>query len=182
MSKSSIEWTDDTWNPVSGCTRVSAGCDPMLGSRYALTRIVVAVLRGRTSETLRRIHMRMRLWDSIRRAFDSHLAHREPACDAQWTEAPLDFRAGYLACFRSCDAPVHPLQVGDRAFQKLLACAHRHTRENQPSSARAASRVRNHCSQLFGHLSKTDFFHPRMSYPLRNSIPQPDSVGVNYGE
>lgn len=27
MSKSTIEWTDDTWNPVSGCTRVSAGCD-----------------------------------------------------------------------------------------------------------------------------------------------------------
>ena len=25
MSK--IEWTDETWNPVSGCTRVSAGCD-----------------------------------------------------------------------------------------------------------------------------------------------------------
>ena len=24
---SSIEWTEATWNPVSGCTRVSAGCD-----------------------------------------------------------------------------------------------------------------------------------------------------------
>ena len=24
---SSIEWTDDTWNPVTGCTRVSPGCD-----------------------------------------------------------------------------------------------------------------------------------------------------------
>lgn len=24
---SSIEWTDMTWNPVSGCTRASAGCD-----------------------------------------------------------------------------------------------------------------------------------------------------------
>jgi hypothetical protein len=24
---SGIEWTDVTWNPVTGCTRVSAGCD-----------------------------------------------------------------------------------------------------------------------------------------------------------
>lgn len=27
MSKSKIEWTTDTWNPVTGCTRVSSGCD-----------------------------------------------------------------------------------------------------------------------------------------------------------
>jgi protein gp37 len=26
MAKSSIEWTSHTWNPVSGCTKVSAGC------------------------------------------------------------------------------------------------------------------------------------------------------------
>ena len=24
---SAIEWTEKTWNPVTGCTRVSAGCD-----------------------------------------------------------------------------------------------------------------------------------------------------------
>ena len=24
---SNIEWTDETWNPVTGCTRVSPGCD-----------------------------------------------------------------------------------------------------------------------------------------------------------
>lgn len=27
MAQSSIEWTEATWNPVSGCTRASAGCD-----------------------------------------------------------------------------------------------------------------------------------------------------------
>jgi len=27
MAETSIEWADVTWNPVSGCTRVSAGCD-----------------------------------------------------------------------------------------------------------------------------------------------------------
>lgn len=31
--KSSIEWTEATWNPVTGCDRVSAGCD----NCYALT-------------------------------------------------------------------------------------------------------------------------------------------------
>lgn len=25
--RSAIEWTDSTWNPVTGCTKVSAGCD-----------------------------------------------------------------------------------------------------------------------------------------------------------
>ncbi|HXC24355.1 MAG TPA: phage Gp37/Gp68 family protein [Gemmatimonadaceae bacterium] len=31
--KTGIEWTDSTWNPVTGCTQVSAGCDHC----YALT-------------------------------------------------------------------------------------------------------------------------------------------------
>ena len=26
MGKSKIEWTDETWNPVTGCSKVSAGC------------------------------------------------------------------------------------------------------------------------------------------------------------
>jgi protein gp37 len=25
---SAIEWTDATWNPVTGCTKISAGCVP----------------------------------------------------------------------------------------------------------------------------------------------------------
>src|SRR5258705_9965777 len=29
--RTGIEWTDATWNPVTGCTKVTAGCDHCLG-------------------------------------------------------------------------------------------------------------------------------------------------------
>lgn len=37
--QTSIEWTDTTWNPVVGCTRVSAGCDHCYAARLAATRL-----------------------------------------------------------------------------------------------------------------------------------------------
>src|SRR3990172_5405574 len=33
--KSKIEWTDASWNPVSGCTKVSAGCKNCYAERWA---------------------------------------------------------------------------------------------------------------------------------------------------
>ena len=33
---SPIEWTDATWNPITGCTKVSAGCDNCYAERLAL--------------------------------------------------------------------------------------------------------------------------------------------------
>lgn len=37
--KSSIEWTDATWNIVTGCSRVSAGCEHCYAERLAATRL-----------------------------------------------------------------------------------------------------------------------------------------------
>ena len=31
----SIEWTDATWNPVTGCTKISAGCDNCYAARFS---------------------------------------------------------------------------------------------------------------------------------------------------
>lgn len=31
----SIEWTDATWNPVTGCTKISAGCDNCYAERFS---------------------------------------------------------------------------------------------------------------------------------------------------
>jgi len=35
MGKSKIEWTDRVWNPVTGCTKVSPGCDNCYAERMA---------------------------------------------------------------------------------------------------------------------------------------------------
>jgi protein gp37 len=32
---SAIEWTDATWNPVTGCTRISVGCDNCYAARFS---------------------------------------------------------------------------------------------------------------------------------------------------
>jgi protein gp37 len=35
MTRSSIEWTDETWNPVTGCLKVSPGCKHCYAERFA---------------------------------------------------------------------------------------------------------------------------------------------------
>jgi len=34
-----IEWTDATWNPITGCTLVSEGCRHCYAARLAATRL-----------------------------------------------------------------------------------------------------------------------------------------------
>lgn len=43
--KSKIEWTDATWNPTTGCTKVSAGCDHCYAHTLAHGRLAQAYSR-----------------------------------------------------------------------------------------------------------------------------------------
>ncbi|MGB4950990.1 MAG: phage Gp37/Gp68 family protein, partial [Rhizobiaceae bacterium] len=36
MAQSTIEWTESTWNPVTGCTKISPGCQHCYAERMAL--------------------------------------------------------------------------------------------------------------------------------------------------
>jgi protein gp37 len=40
-----IEWTDETWNPMTGCTQISTGCDHCYAKTLALTKTREAYLR-----------------------------------------------------------------------------------------------------------------------------------------
>ncbi len=69
--RTGIEWTDATWNPVTGCTKVSAGCD----NCYAAT-LAERLLRDRylSREPVRR----------------SELAARDPFAVRLWPERLKD--------------------------------------------------------------------------------------------
>jgi protein gp37 len=43
--RSKIEWTDSTWNPVTGCTKVSAGCDNCYAHTLAHGRLAAVYTR-----------------------------------------------------------------------------------------------------------------------------------------
>ena len=43
--RSKIEWTDSTWNPVTGCTKVSAGCDNCYAHTLAHVRLATVYRR-----------------------------------------------------------------------------------------------------------------------------------------
>ncbi|HEV7586860.1 MAG TPA: phage Gp37/Gp68 family protein [Longimicrobium sp.] len=63
--RSAIEWTDATWNPVTGCTRVSAGCDNCYAATLA-TRLLKEIYLDRApqvdSDITRRDPFAVRLW------------------------------------------------------------------------------------------------------------------------
>ena len=76
--KSGIEWTDATWNPVTGCTRVTDGCDNCYAAVLA-NRLLKATYLARDpqvdSDTTRRDPFAVRLWPE---RLNEPLRWREP--------------------------------------------------------------------------------------------------------
>ena len=86
---SAIEWTDETWNPVTGCTRVSPGCDNCY--MFALyPRLRAMAVRGyeTTPEEVRLMPERLRaplLWKKPRYVFVNSMS------DVFHPQVPFDF-------------------------------------------------------------------------------------------
>ena len=63
--RTSIEWTEVTWNPTTGCTRVSAGCDNCYAealSRRLLSRIYTRRMPVVNTAAKRRDPFALRVW------------------------------------------------------------------------------------------------------------------------
>ena len=114
--KTGIEWTDSTWNPVTGCTRVSSGCDNCYAATLA-GRLLRDVYRSRLpvvdSDITRRDPFAVRLWPE---RISQPLAWREPRMifvnsmsDVFHADVPDDFVRSMFLTMR--EASWHTFQV-----------------------------------------------------------------------
>lgn len=112
-ANSAIEWTDATWNPVKGCSRVSAGCDHCYAMRMARRQDVP----GGAYEGLTRTGKNGVDWSGIVRL------------DEKVLDAPLRWRKPRRVFVNSMSDLFHPAlsdEAIDRVFE-VIAMTPRHT-------------------------------------------------------
>ncbi len=104
--KSAIEWTDATWNPVTGCTAISAGCDHCYANTLALRlqRMGVAKYRNGFEVTLHPDVLKQPMnWRTPKRVFVNSMS------DLFHARVPKEFVAQVWEVMGAC--PQHIFQI-----------------------------------------------------------------------
>ena len=117
-NKSNIEWTEMTWNPVTGCTKVSQGCKHCYAERMAkrLTAMGAERYRNGFSVTLHPDLVDIpRGWRLPRVVFVNSMS------DLFHDDIPLAYIQRVFATMRDC--PRHTFQVLTKRSERLAALA-----------------------------------------------------------
>lgn len=117
MSQGSrIEWTEYTWNPVTGCTKVSAGCQNCYAERMALRLKAMHVARYQDGFAVR-VHEdlldRPLHWRKPRTIFVNSMS------DMFHEDVPDEFIQRVFETMQSC--PQHTFQVLTKRANRLAA-------------------------------------------------------------
>lgn len=113
---STIEWTEFTWNPVTGCTKISPGCLNCYAERFALRLKAMGVKRYRKGfdVTLQRDTIELPLsWKSPRVIFVNSMS------DLFHEAIPFEFVAKVFNVMNQC--PQHTFQVLTKRSERLMA-------------------------------------------------------------
>lgn len=94
MGKSSIEWTDETWNPVVGCTEVSPGCKHCYAKTMAARQVLMSAAQGRRSVYLRVVDAQARRWTRPADVLRNPDEHQHVELLPERLGEPLAFSAG----------------------------------------------------------------------------------------
>ena len=116
--KTHIEWTESTWNPVTGCTKVSAGCLNCYAERMA-KRLRAMGTERYTNGFEVTMHDDLveapKLWKAPRVIFVNSMS------DLFHDKVPLGFIQRVFATMRAC--PQHTFQVLTKRSSRLLQLA-----------------------------------------------------------
>lgn len=115
---SSIEWTDATWNPVTGCTKVSPGCKHCYAERWA--RRLMAMKNPRFSHGFE-VVLHRDIADLPLRWRRSRLVFVNSMSDLFHESVPLDFIQTIFLTMQQ--AHWHTFQVLTKRAERLLEVA-----------------------------------------------------------
>jgi protein gp37 len=115
MSKSTIEWTEETWNPVTGCTKVSAGCKYCYAEIMAKRLQAMGVAKYADAFKVRMHPDSLKIphtWRTPRTVFVNSMG------DLFHEQVPLSFIQEVFAVMN--DMPQHTYQVLTKRSKRLL--------------------------------------------------------------
>ena len=172
--KSSIEWTESTWNPVTGCSKISPGCKNCYAERMALRLKAMGqsnyVNGFRVTLQPQALAMPLR-WKQAHTIFVNSMS------DLFHKEVPLDFINRVFEVM--CVAGHHRFQVLTKRSGRLLQLNHR-----LPWSENVwmgVSVETDDYTYRIDHLRKTDAMIKFISLePLLGSIPHLDLEGIDW--
>ncbi len=117
-ANSHIEWTEATWNPVTGCTKISAGCKNCYAERLAQRLQAMGNYRYRNGFDLK-LHDDVidlpKSWRIPRMIFVNSMS------DLFHEQVPLDFIQRVFATMRAC--PKHTFQILTKRSARLRRLA-----------------------------------------------------------
>src|SRR2546422_2943394 len=117
-SRSSIEWTDATWNPVTGCSKVSAGCRFCYAERLAIR--LQAMRQPRYADGFS-VTLHHDLLDAPRRWRSPRLVFVNSMSDLFHEEVPIPFVRQVFQTMAEC--PQHVFQILTKRSKRLKESA-----------------------------------------------------------
>src|SRR5205823_6015112 len=119
-ANSTIEWTEATWNPVTGCTKVSAGCKNCYAERLAKRLQAMGSRRYRRGFRLTLHEDAVELPRSWR---DGRMIFVNSMSDLFHRDVPLEFIRRVFVTMSEC--PQHTFQILTKRSDRLRALAPR---------------------------------------------------------
>lgn len=172
--KTRIEWTESTWNPVTGCTKISAGCEHCYAERMArrLQGMGNASYRNGFSVTLHEDKVDLPLrWQEPQMIFVNSMS------DLFHREVPTDFIRGVFSVMR--EASHHRFQVLTKRSRRMAELG---AKLEWPKNVWAGVTVENDaCRFRLEHLKQVPAKVKFLSLePLLTALPTLDLDGIDW--